>query len=276
MSASSQLTERVRSLLRSHTFFGGLPDTALDALIARGHTRKYAKGETIYRRGEPGDSLMVVLTGRIKIFNVNPDAREVVLNFLSIGDINGEIAALDGKERTADAVAMEACEVFVARARELLPVLAANPAALFEIVQLLCEKLRAASAIIEDNTLEMRGRTARGLLRLARQHGRTSKSGVRLQLVFSQRELGGYLGLSRENVSRQLGHLKHANVLRIDGSQIIIADERGLAEIATDPSKKIEDSNNRRCCGTKDRRLPPYRSAESHVGPLLRQDRVRA
>ena len=50
-------------------------------------------------------------------------------------------------------------------------------------------------------------------------------------------ELGGYLGLSRENVSRQLGHLKHANMLRIDGSQIIIADERGLAEIATDPSK---------------------------------------
>ena len=141
---------------------------------------------------------MVVLTGRIKIFNVTADAREVVLNFLSVGDINGEIAALDGKERTADAVAMEACEVFVAHARELLPVLAANPAALFEIVQLLCEKLRAASAIIEDNTLEMRGRTARGLLRLARQHGRTSKSGIRLQLVLSQRELGGYLGLSRE------------------------------------------------------------------------------
>jgi len=237
MSASSHLIERVRPLLRSHTFFGGLPDTALDALIARGHTRKYAKGETIYRRGEPGDSLMVVLTGRIKIFNVTADAREVVLNFLGVGDINGEIAALDGKERTADAVAMEACEVFVAHARELVPVLAANPAALFEIVQLLCEKLRAASAIIEDNTLEMRGRTARGLLRLARQHGRTSKSGIRLQLVLSQRELGGYLGLSRENVSRQLGHLKHANMLRIDGSQIIIADERGLAEIATDPSK---------------------------------------
>jgi CRP/FNR family transcriptional regulator, cyclic AMP receptor protein len=237
MSASSHLIERVRPLLRSHTFFGGLPDTALDALIARGHTRKYAKGETIYRRGEPGDSLMVVLTGRIKIFNVTADAREVVLNFLGVGDINGEIAALDGKERTADAVAMAACEVFVAHARELLPVLTANPAALLEIVQLLCEKLRAASAIIEDNTLEMRGRTARGLLRLARQHGRTSKSGIRLQLVLSQRELGGYLGLSRENVSRQLGHLKHANMLRIDGSQIIIADERGLAEIATDPSK---------------------------------------
>src|SRR5437588_9794244 len=152
MSASSHSIERVRPLLRSHTFFGGLPNAALDALIARGHTRKYAKGETIYRRGEPGDSLMVVLTGRIKIFNVNADAREVVLNFLGVGDVNGEIAALDGRERTADAVAMEACEIFAVYARDVIPILIAHPSALLEIVQVLCEKLRFASALIEDNT----------------------------------------------------------------------------------------------------------------------------
>jgi CRP/FNR family transcriptional regulator, cyclic AMP receptor protein len=160
-----------------------------------------------------------------------------VLNFLGVGDITGEIAVLDGKERTADAVALEACEVFVVYARDLLPVLSAHPAALLEIIQLLCEKLRSTSAIIEDNTLEMRGRTARGLLRLAQQHGRTSKEGIRLDLTVSQAELGGYLGLSRENVSRQLGQLRDANVITIHGSQIIITDEQGLTVIAAAPSK---------------------------------------
>jgi CRP-like cAMP-binding protein len=237
MTKQSGLSERIRQFLGNNTVFGGLPNAALDALIARGHTKKYAKGDVIYRRGEPGDSLMVLLAGRVKITNTNADGREVVLNFLGVGDVNGEIAALDSRERTADAVALEACEVFAVYARDLLPTLLAHPAALLEIVQVLCDKLRSASALIEDNTLEMRGRTARGLLRLAQQHGRTSKDGIRLQLSLSQRELGGYLGLSRENVSRQLGQLKDANVIKIDGPQIVITDEQGLSAIAAASSK---------------------------------------
>jgi CRP/FNR family cyclic AMP-dependent transcriptional regulator len=237
MSADRPVLERIRPFLRNNTFFGGLPDPALDGLIGRGHTRRYAKGDVIYRRGEPGDSLMVLLTGRVKIVNVTADAREVVLNFLGVGDINGEIAALDGAERTADAIALEASEVFAVHARDLLPTLTAHPAALLEIIRILCEKLRSTSAIIEDNTLEMRGRTARGLLRLAQQHGRTSKRGIRLDLTMSQTELGGYLGLSRENVSRQLARLRDANVIRFDGSQIIIIDAQGLTAIAAAPAK---------------------------------------
>jgi CRP-like cAMP-binding protein len=232
MKAHSPLAQRVRPFLKSHTFFGGLPDPALDALIERGHTKAYTKGDVIYRRGELGDSLMVILSGRIKVTNVSANAKEVVLNFLGAGDINGEIAALDGKERSADAVALEPCEIFAVYARDLVPTLTAHPEALLEIIQLLCDKLRSASAIIEDSTLEMRGRTAKGLLRLAQQHGRTSKEGIRLGLAVSQTELGAYLGLSRANVSRQLAQLREANVIKIDGAQIVIADEEGLSMIA--------------------------------------------
>jgi CRP/FNR family transcriptional regulator, cyclic AMP receptor protein len=233
----SALVDRIRPFLRSNTFFGGLPDDALDALIGKGHTKKYAKGATIYRRGESGDSLMVVLSGRIKISNTTADAREVILNFLGVGDVNGEIAALDRRERTADAVALEDCEVFTVYARDLVPTLTAHPEAMLDIINILCDKLRSASAIIEDNTLEMRGRTAKGLLRLCQQHGRTGKDGVRLQLAVSQRELGSYLGVSRANVSRQLGELRDANVIRIDGTQITITDEEGLSAIAAASSR---------------------------------------
>jgi CRP/FNR family transcriptional regulator, cyclic AMP receptor protein len=237
MTRDLSLIERIRPFLRNNTFFGGLPDATLDVMIGRGHTKNYAKGEIVCRRGEPGDSLMVLLSGRMKVTNINADAREVVLNFLGVGDINGEIAALDGKERTADVIALEACEVFVVLARDLLPLLTAHPATLLEIIQLLCEKLRSTSEIIEDNTLEMRGRTARGLMRLAQQHGRRSATGIRLHLTMSQTELGAYCNLSRENVSRQLGRLRDANVIRIHSSQIIIIDEQGLSVIASTSSK---------------------------------------
>src|SRR5262249_1674651 len=235
-SASRKLAERVRPFLRANTFFGGLPDDALDRLIGRGHTKRFARGEVICRRGDPGDSLMVVLSGRAKVVNTTTDAKEVVLNILGAGDLNGEIAALDGKGRTADTIALEPCEVFAIHARDLLPTLTAHPAALLEIVQVLCDKLRSASAIIEDNTLEMRGRTARGLLRLAEQHGRTSKDGVRLEVKMSQRELGAYLGLSRENVSRQLGHLRDAGAISVSGTDITITDKEGLTALASKPA----------------------------------------
>jgi CRP-like cAMP-binding protein len=232
------LLERVRPFLANNTLFGGIPGAALDSLLARGHTRKYAKGGIIYRRGEPGDSLMVLLAGKVKIFNTTADAREVVLNFLGRGDINGEIAVLDGRERTADAVALEPCEVFVLYARDVMPALATHPSVLLDIIRMLCDKLRSASAIIEDSTLEMRSRVAKGLLRLAEQHGRRSKLGIRLELTMSQSELGGYLGLSRENVSRQLGQLREANVVSMDRSQIVITDAHGLAVIADTPARR--------------------------------------
>src|SRR5947207_5743414 len=117
----------LRSFLKSHTFFGGLPDAALDALIRRGHTRKFSKGGNIFRRGDSGDSLMVIVSGRIKIANVSADAKEVILNFLEPGDINGEIAVLDGNERSAAVITLENSEIFVFFRRNLMHVLTVHP-----------------------------------------------------------------------------------------------------------------------------------------------------
>jgi len=224
--------EGLRLFLKHNTFFGSLSDSALDALIQRGHIKQYATGDVICRRQERGDTLMAIVTGRIKVLSNTVDGKEIVLNFLGPGDTTGEIAVLDGKHRTADVIALEKSEVFLVHSRDVLPLLIAHPQALLEVVQVLCEKLRAASAIIEDSSLDVRRRTARGLLRLAWQHGRTSKEGVRVDLKVSQSELGSYLGLSRENVNRQLGQLRLANVLRNTGTHIIVTDEAALCEIA--------------------------------------------
>ena len=228
----SPFVERVLPFLKNNTFLGGLPDHALNDLIARGHIKKYSRGETIYRRQDPGDTLMMVLAGRIKVTNVNADGKEIVLAFLAPGDLNGEIAVLGGKERTANAIAVEQSEAFILYARDLVPALCAHPNVMLEIMQVLCEKLRLASAVIEDNTLEMSARTAKGLLRLAEQFGKREKGGIRLDVKVSQSELGKYLNLSRANVSRQLGRLKEANVIELLGTQILIIDEGGLTEIA--------------------------------------------
>jgi CRP-like cAMP-binding protein len=175
---------------------------------------------------------MVVLKGRIKLSNVNLSGKEIVLHFLVPGNIYGEIAAMDGRERVANAVALEESEIILIYTRDLMPTLKAHPEAMFEIIRALCEKVRAGAALIEDSTLEMRARVARGLQRLAQHHGRRGETGTCLQLALSHTELGNYLGLSRANVSRQLSQLREANVITIEAAQIVILDENGLAEIA--------------------------------------------
>lgn len=238
MGSISRHHDRVRPFLTSNTFLGRLPGAVIDVLLGKGQIKSFAKGAVVYRRGDPGESLMMVTHGRIKLTNTTIHGKEIVLYYVGPGEILGEIAALDGKERAVDTVALEDSEVFVVCTRDLLPTLIAHPEAMLEIVQALCEKIRIGAAIVEDNTLEMRGRTARGLLRLARRHGHASADGTRLQLTISQEELGKFLGMSRANVNRQLGQLKIADVIRINGTEISIIDEKGLADIGDSPAPK--------------------------------------
>lgn len=224
--------ERVRLILKTDSILGRLPDSVLDECLKRARITRFAKGEAIYRRGEPGDSLMIVLSGRIKISNITGEAREVVLNFLGEGDLNGELAALDGKGRSADATALEPTEVAVLYRRDLIPILERHPEALMSVIAVLCEKLRMTSAMVEHGLLQMTGKAAGGLLRLAKLHGLETRDGLLIDIKLSQKDLGGYLGMSRENTSRELARLREDDIIRLDGSRILILDAQRLADIA--------------------------------------------
>jgi CRP-like cAMP-binding protein len=219
-------------LLRANPFLGRLPDAVLDAIAQRGQGKTYARGDFVFRRGDPGDRLMLIVAGTIKLTIISARAKEVVLQFAGTGEVFGEIAALDGRPRTASAIALEGSEVFIVHSRDLLPLLTTCPQAMLEIVRSLCERARTRVSLFEDQTLNMRIRIARGLLRLAKQLGRRRKDGIRLELAVSQEELGNYLGLARSNVSRQLGDLKALQIIKSDGGRIVITDERRLAELA--------------------------------------------
>ena len=106
------------------------------------------------------------------------------------------------------------------------------------IIRALCEKVRGGAAIIVDSTLEMRGRTAMG--GEAGAADTAEGPGWRLSAADNfEEQLGKYLWLSRANVSRQLGQLKLANMIKISGTEITILDEKGLRN-AIRPSCKDE------------------------------------
>lgn len=224
---------RVRRALDANDIFGGLPEADQDDLIGHGFTTTFAANETIFRSEDPGESMMVVLSGRVKISNVSAEGKEAILNFIDPGQVFGEIALLDGRPRTADATALEPTELFVLRRRELLPFLDARPRLAIKVIEMLCAKLRHTTHMVEDlMLLGMGARLARSLLRLAEEHGKRRGGAIRLDLKLSQRDLGSYIGLSREHVNRQLKVWRELGMVTIQEGYILILDEAALRVVA--------------------------------------------
>ena len=130
------------SVLRKHPIFSDLEPEAFEQLCRYAKHITLKRGTTICSKGEPGNSLYAVITGTVKMSITSPDGRSAILNLVGPGEIFGEIALLDGRARTADAIANSACEVFVIDRREFIPFVKSQPALAMKFIELL---VRAAA-----------------------------------------------------------------------------------------------------------------------------------
>jgi CRP/FNR family transcriptional regulator, cyclic AMP receptor protein len=213
-------------LLAANPFFASLGPEALEAIAALCTTRTLARGEVLFLKGDPGDALYAIRRGRIRIATGTDEGRHVTLNILGPGDVFGEIALLDGKPRTAEAVAIESCEIFAVQRRDLLPLLQRDLGLAVRIIELLCARLRWVSDRREDAALlPMEARLARALLMLAEDYG----SDVQI----SQQELADLVGASRERVNQQLQAWQHEALIALRRSRIMIIAPNSLLERAS-------------------------------------------
>lgn len=154
-------------------------------------------------RGDPGDSLCGVATGRVRISTTGPRGKEVFLNIMEPGDAFGEIALLDGSPRTATATAISRTELFIIPREAFSALLESQPQLARHLIQLLCKRVRWTSGQMEDSALLcVPARLAKRLLSLASAYGREATTGTRIAL--SQEELAQFLGLSRQIVNQHL------------------------------------------------------------------------
>ena len=225
-----EATPERRQVLRRSALLARLHDDEIDAILKYAVIRRYATGDQIICKGDPGSRMMVVLRGRVVIRAPSSDGKEVILNLIDEGEILGEIALLDGKERTADATAMTDCELLVVARRSFLPLLE-RPAVARELLKVLCERLRRTSEQLEDVLfLDVQARMAKILLRFA-EAGGAAQPGMRVVLGMSQRELGNLVGASREKVNRRLRAWRRAGIIAIEKGTIFIRDPAALRSL---------------------------------------------
>jgi CRP-like cAMP-binding protein len=224
--------QRARQLLKARSCFSACPDEVIDSIMERSSSIKLAKGDVLYRQGEPGESLVVVLEGRLKVVKMTADAKEVVLAFLGAGDIIGEMAVLDGNPRSAGVVAMEPVDAVSIYRRDLVPILKRYPDAMMGLLAAVSRRLRTTISLVETYSLQTEARVAAALLRLAETHGRRSGSEMIIEARVTQSDLGSHLGLTRETVSRTLGDLRSMGLLKLQGQKIVLTDFDGIRMLA--------------------------------------------
>jgi CRP/FNR family cyclic AMP-dependent transcriptional regulator len=223
---------RLRRALACSGIFGKLPAAAADLLVARGRVVRFDAGQVVYRRGDPDDSAMMVVTGRVRISNSVSDGKEAIISYVDPGDIFGELAAFDGLPRSVDASASVRSEVLVLGRRELLSVLEAYPAAMLPIVALMCERTRRLAAMLEDAMfLNTDRRVAKALLRLAEEHGTAGAAGAVIDVRINETELGFHVGLCREGVNRCVRAWRRAGIIARERGRITIREPRRLRAI---------------------------------------------
>jgi CRP/FNR family cyclic AMP-dependent transcriptional regulator len=222
-----------RQVLRRSPLFARLGDGETDAILAHARVAKHAEGDRIFSKGDPGDSMMAVLKGRVSVSTPSDDGRQVVLTVMHDGDLFGEIAMLDGKERTADVTAMTDCEVLVVPRRSLLSLLERRPDICIDLMLVLCERLRRTNEQVEDLAfLDLEARIAKVLVRLAEENGITDEPTQPVGVKISQRALGELVGGSRESVNKHLHDWKRSGIITIEKGAIMIRDIDALADLA--------------------------------------------
>lgn len=208
-------------LLKANPFFAGLETGALDAIAGLCASRSLAAGETLFCKGDEGDALYAVRRGRIRIATGNEEGRRLTLNIMGPGDVFGEVALLDGRSRTADAIASEATELLMVHRRDFLALLETKPLVALRIIELLCERIRWMSDRMEESVLlPLPARLAQRILALSEDFGD--------DLDVTQDELAVFVGASRESVNRQLQVWRQKGLVELGRNRIRLLDRAGL------------------------------------------------
>jgi CRP/FNR family cyclic AMP-dependent transcriptional regulator len=220
-------------ILAGHFLLRHLRPEELSRIAASAVLVRHKAQATIFQKGDPGASLMAVVTGRVKICTYSSDGKELVLNIIDRGSLFGEIALLDGEPRSADAVAIEDTELLVLDRSRLMPVLTANPETAARMITVLCQRLRQTSEALEDALLrDAPSRVARGLLRLGRTFGRPEAGGMRLDIKLSQQQMGSLIGISRESINKYIVEWSRAGYLAVNAGFITIVDREALESLS--------------------------------------------
>lgn len=219
--------------LRRCALFAHADEDVLRHVSRNLRRRRFRRNEVIFHQGDPGDSLHIVTSGAIKIMLPSAEGDEAIIATLRPTDFFGELAMLDGAPRSATAVAIEAAETMVLP-RDVFAELLDHDARLRDaLLAGLAHELRRLTGHVEElHFLDLAGRLAMRLVRLARDEQPAASGEVRLDWPYTQSDLASMIGGTRQSVNKLLSGLVDDDLVRIERDTLVITDVDELAHRA--------------------------------------------
>lgn len=228
-----------REILRSTRILKSLPDDDIAFLAARCHDFRVAAGTRVFAKEEFARDVYWVIEGRIKLSVTARTGHELFFTTAEAGGWFGEVSAIEGGPRYADATALADCHLLALDRRPLTEILENRPRALAEVVRLLCGHLRHSAANIETVTLQSASMRIWGrIVDLAHRYPGEPPpgGGIRIEHGLSQQELADSVALTRVMVNRQLAEWRAHGLVETGRGVIVVPDPVALeAFVWSDP-----------------------------------------
>jgi CRP/FNR family transcriptional regulator, cyclic AMP receptor protein len=225
--------QAIVELLGKSALFGSLAEVDRTAIAGRMRRVQFEPDQMIFSRGDPGREIYLVLDGKIRLSILSSDGRELSFAHAGPGSIFGEIATLDGGERTAGATAISRVQAMALPQKAMLELIENNPKVATAAIRFLCSRLRETDQRLEAIALHrIEVRLARLVLSaLKLQSPNAEGESVPLDLGMSQGELALLIGASRPKVNIALTMLQDMGAISRNGSKLLCNTEV-LQEIA--------------------------------------------
>lgn len=214
----------LEALSRSPLFQGILPDE-LDRLARGMVQRRYRRNEVIFHEGDPGESLHVLVAGRVKITRESMEGEEAIVATLGPGDTFGELVLLDGAVRSATATAIEATDTLTMTRAAFSSLVDASDPFRWQLLGGIAHRLRRLTdQLAEVHFLDLTGRLALQLTRLAEEAAPGREANIGLPAHLTQSDLAAMVGGTRQRVNQILGDFTDEGLVAHDGGRLVVRD----------------------------------------------------
>ena len=211
------------ALLAAVPLFEDLDAPSLKRLADRTKQRTYRRGQPLFYQGDPGDSLIVIIRGRVKIFLLSEDGEEVVLNTLHSGDVIGDVSLVDSGPRSASAEAVEQTSALVLTQDVVADEVRHNPSLALALLRAMGRLVRRQTEQTADLVfLDLNGRVAKLVVRLAEQWGKPDGESVLIDLELTQTDLARMVGGSRQSVNQILRSFERRGFLALGSRRVTV------------------------------------------------------
>lgn len=215
-------------LIRDVPLLARLAEEDLRALASHGKVRSYRTGDVLFREGAPGDSLHIVIDGSVRISVASPTGDEATVALLGAGEFVGDLALLDGRPRSASAIASRPTKTLVVTRHDFAGWLSGRPTVALSLLETLSLRVRRTDEALADLAfLQLPQRLAKRLVRLTINQAQGNRlAGTKLRIT--QSELASMLGVSRESVNKQLNKFAQEGWISLGRGSVTVRDPEAL------------------------------------------------